>query len=88
MKSLIATLILMLGSGALLFAADGSNPTTQPSSQPTTQPVNKFCAVNQDDAIDPDCKTVEYKGKTIGFCCEDCIPKFQADPEKYMTSIK
>jgi len=88
MKSLIATLILMLGSGALLFAADGSNPSTQPSSQPTTQPMNRFCPVQQDEAVDPDTKTVVYKGNTIGFCCDDCIPKFQADPETYMKTIK
>lgn len=88
MKSLFATLMLMLGSGALLFAADGANPTTQPATAPSTQPINKFCAVSQDDEIDPDCKTVQYQGKTIAFCCEDCIAKFEANPEKYMKTIK
>ena len=27
---------------------------------------------------------VEYKGKTYYFCCQDCVPKFKADPEKYI----
>lgn len=88
MKSVVAILVIMLGSGALLFAADASNPSTQPSSQPTTQPINKFCAVEQDNPIDPAVKTVEYKGKTIGFCCEMCIPKFETEPDKYMKTIK
>ena len=87
MKSLIATLFLILGSGAMLFAADGANPSTQPSTQPS-KIVNKFCAVDGDHAVDPDAKTVEYKGKTIGFCCDDCIGKFEADPEKYMKTLK
>lgn len=88
MKSLIATLILILGSGAMLFAADAANPATQPSTQPSNQPINKFCAVEGDNPIDPAVKTVEYKGKIIGFCCEKCIPKFEADPEKYMKTLK
>jgi YHS domain-containing protein len=25
-----------------------------------------------------------YKGKTYYFCCKDCKPKFDADPEKYV----
>lgn len=26
----------------------------------------------------------EYKGKTYYFCCESCVTKFKADPEKYL----
>ncbi len=26
-----------------------------------------------------------YKGKTYYFCCADCKPKFDADPEKYIS---
>jgi YHS domain-containing protein len=29
-----------------------------------------------------------YQGKTIGFCCEDCIGDFKKDPEKYMKTLK
>src|SRR2546421_5087696 len=59
-------------------------PTTRPSSSeaPTTRPVmadsgtpiNKFCAVNRDEEIDPKVTTT-YNGKTTGFCCDTCIPK-------------
>ena len=27
---------------------------------------------------------VEYEGKTYYFCCQDCVPKFKADPKKYI----
>jgi YHS domain-containing protein len=65
-------------------------PTTAPAAtQPSDsqKPINKFCAVNRDEEIDPTV-TYVYKGKVIGFCCDDCIPKFKKDPEKYMKDLK
>jgi YHS domain-containing protein len=29
-----------------------------------------------------------YKSQKIGFCCEDCIKEFKADPEKYVAQLK
>ena len=84
---------LALSFAAFTLAADkdtkpapAAAPTTQKSA--TTKPINKYCAVEQENEIDPKVPTVQYQGKTIGFCCEDCIPKFKADPEKYMTTLK
>ena len=76
----------------------GSTPTTDevdavPTTGPTTQASasltvsNQYCAVDQDHKIDPKV-TVAHAGKTIGFCCEDCIPKFQKEPAKYLATIK
>jgi YHS domain-containing protein len=73
--------------------AEEKAATTKPATTaPTTQaasatPVNKKCPVSG-DPIDPKVKTVVYKGKTIGFCCEDCVAPFQKDPEKYAKNIK
>ena len=30
---------------------------------------------------------VEYQGKKVYFCCEDCKSKFLADPEKYVVQL-
>jgi YHS domain-containing protein len=30
---------------------------------------------------------VEYKGKRVYFCCEDCKAKFLAEPEKYVAKL-
>ena len=67
MKTAILTGVtaMVLGVGALVAAEN--KPTTKPSTQPAT-PINKNCAVNQDEKIDPKGKTYLYKGKTIGFC--------------------
>ncbi|HVT87672.1 MAG TPA: hypothetical protein VHD56_02380 [Tepidisphaeraceae bacterium] len=80
---LIALIAVMLGLGLWVRAQ-----TTQPATQPAAgAPINKFCAVQKGDAIDPTI-TVVYKGKVIGFCCSDCPPEFNKDPEKYMKDLK
>jgi YHS domain-containing protein len=73
-------LVLLTLLGGVLLAAD-------PSTQESKKPVNKMCAVMPQDAVDPKI-TYEYKGKLIGFCCQDCIPEFKKDPEKYMKDLK
>ena len=30
---------------------------------------------------------VEYKGKKVYFCCAMCKPKFEADPNKYISKL-
>lgn len=69
----------------LLLAALLAVPSTQPTTKP--HPVNTICPVGK-EPIDPDCKTFDYKGKTIGFCCAGCISDFKKDPEKYMKDLK
>jgi YHS domain-containing protein len=45
-------------------------------------PVNTICAICG-MAVDPNLPTATYQGKTIGFGCRMCPPKFKADPERY-----
>lgn len=52
----------------------------------TVKPWNAVCPIMGEE-IDPEVKTVEYKGKTIGFCCPKCIDKFNKDPEGYLKKI-
>ncbi len=46
--------------------------------------VNEYCAVNNDDPVDPAVPFVEWKGQKIGFCCKGCMPKWNkmTDAEK------
>ena len=81
MKSLWSALVLVLLFS--LVAATATQPaTTQPAA-----PVNKKCPVSGED-VNPKGKTVTYKGKVVGFCCDDCIEKFNKDPDKYADSLK
>jgi YHS domain-containing protein len=48
--------------------------------------LNAKCPVSGDDA-DPK-MTVDYKGKTVAFCCEDCAKDFEKSPKKYLASLE
>jgi hypothetical protein len=66
-------------------AAPATAPATQASASLTI--ANKYCAVMSDHEIDPKV-TVANAGKTIGFCCKDCIPTFEKEPAKYLAALK
>lgn len=53
------------------------------STQPT---LNKYCPVMTDEEADPNITTV-YKGRTIAFCCDNCLAKFKANPERYFDRL-
>ena len=92
----ILSLALLAGVAAYVSAEDqpASQPTSEPSTAPATAPaaengaVNQFCAIEKENKIDPKGKTYTYNGKTIGFCCADCIDEFKKNPEKYMATLK
>jgi len=31
---------------------------------------------------------INYKGREVRFCCNGCVKKFNADPEKYLAKLK
>jgi YHS domain-containing protein len=87
---LSAVAAVLVGGGVLVHAADKpkAGPTTKPAATQPSKPVNKYCAVEgKDHEVDPKVTTV-YKGKTIGFCCKDCIEEFNKDPEKYVKKME
>jgi len=49
-------------------------------------PWNKLCPV-RGNPIEDDTPTVEYNGKTYGFCCLGCDVKFANNPEKYLENL-
>lgn len=56
-------------------------PAAQPEAD-ADKPVNTVCAICGMD-VDPSLPTEKYQGKTIGFGCKMCPPKFRADPDRY-----
>lgn len=55
--------------------------------QQQAKPVNKMCPVMPDHKVDA-AVTVQYKGKTIGVCCTDCVKKWNANPAAFAGAIK
>ena len=64
--------------------------TNQTSSLDDAYPLD-FCLVSGSDfGDDPDMipYTHVYEGTVIKFCCKPCLPRFEKDPEKYLTDLK
>ncbi len=86
MNRLSIALALVAALATSLIAAD--EKIKAPATAPTTQgAVNKFCPIEPKHPVDPQV-TIQHDGKTVGFCCEDCIPEFKKNPEKYTKSMK
>jgi len=49
-------------------------------------PINKKCPITGKDIVSG--RTSEYEKQLIGFCCQDCVGKFEADPKKFIGKVK
>ncbi len=50
------------------------------------QAINKMCPVMTEEEVDPE-MTITFRGKTVAFCCDTCIEKFKANPDKYLPRL-
>jgi YHS domain-containing protein len=62
--------------------AHAGHGTPAPKADDAGKPVNTVCAICGME-VDPKLPTLQYQGKTIGFGCKMCPPKFKADPDRY-----
>jgi hypothetical protein len=70
----------ILGAGGALLAAATLAWAVQ------GKPVNDTCPVKAGTPIKPGI-TANYKGKTVGLCCGNCKGQFEANPDKFVSSI-
>lgn len=63
-------------------AAPAAPNAAAPAPAASATTVNSVCAICGMQ-VDPTLPTLEYQGKTIGFGCKMCAPKFKADPDRY-----
>jgi len=71
-----------------LFAAGAfaAVSAAQVTTTPTPSPANARCPVMIDEPVDP-AFTTTYQGKVIGFCCDKCLAKFVANPDRYAARL-
>ena len=89
MKFAILTMVVLFGLGGVAVAQmEGHDHARQAAAttQPAAKPVNTKCPI-MGEPIDASV-TIVHDGKTIAFCCKDCIPEFKKDPAKYMAKLK
>ena len=58
----------------------------QATANDAPEAINSICPVMTDEPVDPKI-TIEFRGKTIGFCCERCRKKFKANPDRYLAAL-
>lgn len=89
MKLAVLAGIVVIGLGGVAVAADHSHDhgkQAAATTQPAARPVNTTCPVSG-EPIDP-AVTVVQDGKTVAFCCKECVDDFKKDPAKYMSKLK
>ncbi|MHC4722379.1 MAG: YHS domain-containing protein, partial [Planctomycetota bacterium] len=69
-----------------MMSAPGSKATSQKGEPVLTEGSDQTICPVMGGAINKEVFT-EYKGKKVYFCCPGCEPKFEADPEKYITQL-
>jgi YHS domain-containing protein len=90
-KFLFAAFILFIGSGLVLAQEKQAdeNKEVKTTEQKTVvddgKPFNTICPVSTEEA-DPEI-TYTYEGKTYAVCCNNCLKRFKADPEKYISRL-
>jgi uncharacterized membrane protein/YHS domain-containing protein len=47
---------------------------------------NTTCPVMEGEEVDPEI-FVDYKGKRVYFCCDDCVEQFNDTPEKFLAML-
>lgn len=71
----------------LMLAARGASAQERATRPAASRPaLNKYCPVMPEEEADPNITTV-YKGRTIAFCCDNCLKKFKANPERYFARL-
>lgn len=74
--------LLLAGCAAKPAEPSAAENTPAPQTEPM-QTAQATCPV-MGDPIDSEVFT-EHNGKRVYFCCKECIGKFEANPEKYLS---
>lgn len=92
MKTFLSVTVLFISLHLVSCGEKEASTKSTQNSTPVQQsnvstPVNKYCMIESGNEIDPRV-TIVYGGKTYGFCCKECIPKFQKEPAKYIARFE
>ncbi len=67
--------------------AETPKDTTTSATAPADYPLT-VCVVSGEDLGSMGAPVVlDHNGTTVKFCCDHCVPKFQAEPAKYLTQL-
>jgi len=85
---IIIALALLAGTPALVRSADTNSPSSSSNAPVKPYPLN-YCIVSGDKIGEMGKPIVtNYHGQEIKFCCPDCPPEFNKNPDKYLKKIQ
>ena len=87
MKAISLSVIIV----PLWFAACGdraeSSADSAPAAAPVPYPLNVCLVSGEELGSMGEPVVIVHEGREIKFCCDSCLPKFEADPGKYLSQL-
>lgn len=93
MTIFIKTTLVLLAPLAFVSCkkeADSSTETSTPAAAETSAkpyPLDICLVSGEELGSMGDPVVIVHEGQTIKFCCDKCVPKFKADPDKYLAQL-
>lgn len=86
------TLILLSLTSAFVLSAckqQETAPAETPSAETAAKPYPlEVCLVSGEELGSMgEPVSIVHEGQEIKFCCDKCVPKFEADPAKYLSKL-
>ena len=90
MKSILLLSIAVATAFAFASCADQETTatTSKPASEQESYPLTTCVVSGKKLGSMGDPHVIEHEGTTVKFCCDQCVPTFNKDPEKYIAKIK
>jgi Cu(I)/Ag(I) efflux system membrane fusion protein len=94
-STILLAIVLIIGTVSIIGCKKQSSPSPKPADSATqAQPAAPAVAAAAEQTICPVMGGpvnkdifVEYKGKKVYFCCEQCKAEFNKEPEKYLPKL-
>jgi hypothetical protein len=77
----------ILAIATLLCAASCSTPTAAGGSGAKAYPLTTCIVTDNELGSMGDEQSIVYAGRTIKFCCDPCVAKFQKNPAKFLAKL-
>lgn len=74
---LAAVAVVGIACASRLVAAGPNEPR---------RPINALCPVMTEEKVNPEFTTT-FESRVIGFCCDKCLAKFEANPRRYAARV-
>ena len=83
--SILASLVFVLASCTKQESASPDNPAAEAAATP--YPLDVCLVSGEELGSMGEPVAIVHEGRQIKFCCDKCLPKFEADPAQYLSKL-